>query len=132
LTRRAAEAVEERGTAFKSRWKLLRKRIEAMKKHRTEDAACYHGEFVNFDPAWSWPKPVQKPHPPILMGSHGPRGIERAIRYCAGWMPNAWAGVDLPEQTDELRCLAEEAGRDHQTTSITAFATPPERKLLDQ
>jgi alkanesulfonate monooxygenase SsuD/methylene tetrahydromethanopterin reductase-like flavin-dependent oxidoreductase (luciferase family) len=73
---------------------------------------------------------MQKPHPPILMGSHGPQGMQRAIRYCAGWMPNAWAGVDLAEQIDELRRLAEEAGRDPQTISITAFATPSDRKLL--
>jgi alkanesulfonate monooxygenase SsuD/methylene tetrahydromethanopterin reductase-like flavin-dependent oxidoreductase (luciferase family) len=120
------------GTAFKSRWKLLRERIEAMKKLWTEDAASYHGEFVNFDPAWSWPKPVQKPHPPILMGSHGPRGMQRVIRYCDGWLPNAGPGVDLPKQIAELHRLAEQAGRDPNTISITAFAAPPDRKVLDQ
>lgn len=79
-----AEEMEDHGTVFKSRWKLLRERIEAMKKLWTEDAASYHGEFVNFDAAWSWPKPVQKPNPPILMGSHGLRGMQRVIIAMAG------------------------------------------------
>jgi probable F420-dependent oxidoreductase len=127
-----AEEMEDHGTVFKSRWKLLRERIEAMKKLWNEDAASYHGEFVNFDPAWSWPKPVQKPNPPILMGSHGPRGMQRVIRYCDGWLPNAGPGVDLPKQIVELRHLAEQAGRDPNTISITALAAPPDRKVLDQ
>lgn len=127
-----AEEMEDHGTVFKSRWKLLRERIEAMKKLWTEDAASYHGEFVNFDAAWSWPKPVQKPNPPILMGSHGSRGMQRVIRYCDGWLPNAGPGVDLPKQIAELRHLAEQAGRDPNTISITAFAAPPDRKVLDQ
>jgi probable F420-dependent oxidoreductase len=127
-----AEEMEDHGTAFKSRWKLLRERIESMKKLWTEETASYHGEFVNFDSAWSWPKPAQKPHPQILMGSHGPRGMQRVIRYCDGWLPNAGPGVDLPKQIGELRHLAEQAGRDPKTISITAFATPPDRKVLDQ
>ena len=57
------EEMEDHGTAFKSRWKLLRERVEAMKALWTAEEANYHGEFVNFDPVWSWPKPVQKPHP---------------------------------------------------------------------
>jgi alkanesulfonate monooxygenase SsuD/methylene tetrahydromethanopterin reductase-like flavin-dependent oxidoreductase (luciferase family) len=63
-----AEAMENHGTAFKSRWKLLRERIEAMKALWTADEASYHGEFVNFDPVWCWPKPVQKPHPTDFAG----------------------------------------------------------------
>lgn len=127
-----AEEMEDHGTAFKSRWKLLRERIEAMKALWTSDEASYHGEFVDFDPVWSWPKPVQKPHPPILLGSHGPHGMRRVIRYGDGWLPNAGPGVDLPKQIAELRLLAEEAGRDPKTISITAFAAPPDRKILDQ
>ena len=127
-----AEEMEDHGTVFKSRWKLLRERIEAMKKLWIEEAASYHGEFVNFEAAWSWPKPVQRPHPPILMGSHGPRGMQRVIRYCNGWLPNAGPGVDLPKQIAELHHLAEQAGRDPNTISVTAFAAPPDRKVLDQ
>jgi len=87
---------------------------------------------VNFDPVWCWPKPVQRPYPPILLGSHGPHGMQRVIRYCDGWMPNAGPGSNFPGQVAKLRQLAEEAGRDPKTISITAFAAPPDRKTLDQ
>src|SRR5712691_11779974 len=127
-----SEEMENHGTVFKSRWKLLRERIEAMKAIWTRDEASYHGEFVHFDPIWCWPKPVQKPHPPILLGSHGPRGMQRVVRYCDGWLPNAGRGVDLPGQITQLRRFAEEAGRDPKTISITAFAAPAERTTLDQ
>jgi probable F420-dependent oxidoreductase len=127
-----AEEMENHGTTVRSRWKLLRERVEAMKALWTQDEASYHGEFVNFDPVWCWPKPVQRPHPPILLGSHGPRGMQRVIRYCDGWMPNAGPGSNFPGQIAKLRQLAEEAGRDPKTIAITAFAAPPDRKTLDQ
>ena len=79
-----AEEMENHGTNFKTRWKLLRERVEAMKKVWTDDEAEYHGEFVNFDPIWSWPKPVQKPHPPIFLGGHGPKALQRVVDYCDG------------------------------------------------
>jgi alkanesulfonate monooxygenase SsuD/methylene tetrahydromethanopterin reductase-like flavin-dependent oxidoreductase (luciferase family) len=127
-----AEEMENHGTTVKSRWKLLRERVEAMKALWTQDEASYHGEFVNFDPVWCWPKPVQRPYPPILLGSHGPRGMQRVIRYCDGWMPNAGPGSKFPGQIAKLRQLAEEAGRDPKTIAITAFGAPPDRKTLDQ
>jgi probable F420-dependent oxidoreductase len=82
-----AEEMENHGTAFKIRWKLLRERVEAMKKIWSEDAAEYHGRYVSFDPVWSWPKPVQRPHPPILLGGHSPQVLQRVVDYCDGWMP---------------------------------------------
>ncbi|MFN0122662.1 MAG: TIGR03619 family F420-dependent LLM class oxidoreductase, partial [Blastocatellia bacterium] len=74
-----AEEMENHGTNFKKRWRLLRERILAMKEIWTKDAAEYHGEYVNFDPIWSYPKPVQKPHPPILMGGGGPTTFDRVV-----------------------------------------------------
>jgi probable F420-dependent oxidoreductase len=127
-----AEEMENHGTAFKSRWKLLRERVEAMKELWSKDEASYQGEFVNFDRVWCWPKPVQRPYPPILLGSHGPRGLQRVVRYCDGWLPNAGRGSDLVAQIGELRRCAEQAGRDPRTISITAFAAPAERKVIDQ
>jgi probable F420-dependent oxidoreductase len=127
-----AEEMESHGTAFKSRWKVLRERMEAMKELWTKDEASYHGEFVKFDRLWCWPKPVQKPYPPILLGSHGPRGLQRVVRYCDGWLPNAGRASDLIPQIGELRKCAEQAGRDPKTISITAFAAPAERKTIDQ
>jgi probable F420-dependent oxidoreductase len=127
-----AEEMENHGTVFKSRWKLLRERVEAMKELWTRDEASYQGEFVKFDRVWCWPKPAQRPYPPILLGSHGPRGLQRVVRYCDGWLPNAGRGSDLVGQIGELRRCAEQAGRDPRTISITAFAAPAERKVIDQ
>ena len=62
---------ENHGTEYKTRWRLLRERVLAMKEIWTKDEAEFHGELVNFDKLWSYPKPEQKPHPPILMGGDG-------------------------------------------------------------
>jgi probable F420-dependent oxidoreductase len=102
------EEMANHGTAFETRWRLLREQIEAMKAIWTQDEPEYHGELVSFDPVWCWPKPVQKPHPPVLLGGNGPRTLQRVVRYADGWMPNRgdWLGR-LPE----LRRMAEDAGR---------------------
>ena len=84
-----AEEMENHGTPFKQRWKVLREKIEAMKEIWTQDAAEYHGEFVNFDPIWCHPKPVQKPYPPILLGVHsgeGPQSRGELLR----WLDSGW------------------------------------------
>ena len=125
-----AEEMENHGTVFKSRWKLLRERIESMKQIWANDNASYQGEMVKFDPIWSWPKPVQKPHPPILLGSHGPRALQRVVRYCDGWLPNAGRGGDLAKEVTELRRVAEQNGRDPKTISVTVFAAPTDKRAL--
>ena len=81
------EEMEDHGTDPKRRFKVMRERIEAMKEIWTKDEAEYHGEFVNFDPIWSWPKPVQKPHPPIYVGGNGEHTLRRVIQYGDAWMP---------------------------------------------
>ena len=83
-----ADEMANHGTAFKTRHKLARERIEAMKAIWTQSKAEYHGEFVDFDPMMAWPKPVQKPYPPILVGGAFPYGARRALRYGDGWMPH--------------------------------------------
>ena len=88
---------------LETRWKLLRERVEAMKRIWTHDAAEYHGELVNFDPIWSWPKPVQKPHPPILLGGHTSKTLERVVDYCDGWMPIGGRAGDLIPKIKDLR-----------------------------
>ena len=66
----------------------MRERIEAMKAIWSEDEASYHGKHVDFDRIWSWPKPLQKPHPPILVGGNGPKVIDRVLAFGDEWMPN--------------------------------------------
>ena len=125
-----AEEMENHGTDFKQRWKLLRERVEAMKAIWQHENAEYHGELVSFEPIWSWPKPVQKPHPPILLGGHGPKALARVVRYCDGWMPIAVRGGDLLGGIRELRRLASEAGRDPASLSVSVFAAPADEAVL--
>jgi probable F420-dependent oxidoreductase len=128
-----AEEMENHGTNYKTRWRLLRERILAMKEIWTKDDAEFHGEFVNFDPIWSYPKPAQKPHPPILMGGDGPTTFARVIEFCDGWMPLGYRGADsLVQKIAELHSRAEAAGRDPKTISVTVFGANPKREALDQ
>lgn len=126
-----AEEMENHGTDYKLRWRVLRERALAMKEIWTKDEAEFHGEFVNFDPIWSFPKPVQKPHPPILMGGDGPTTFERVIEFCDGWMPIGLRLVNIEEKIAALRRRAEEADRDPSSISITIFAANADRKALD-
>lgn len=127
-----AEEMENHGTPFKKRWQILREKIEAMKEIWTKEAAEYHGEFVNFEPIWCYPKPRQTPHPPILLGSHTANGLDRVVRYCDGWIPNARAYKDLPAVVRDLRTRAEKAGRRPDEISISLLGVPEEEAMLHQ
>ena len=102
------EEMRDHGTDPSQRWKLLRERVEAIKTIWTQDPAEYHGEMVDFGPMWSFPKPIQKPHPPVVLGGSGPKVLERVVRYADGWMPNRG---DVIERIPELQRLAAAAGR---------------------
>ncbi|HSD10390.1 MAG TPA: LLM class F420-dependent oxidoreductase [Candidatus Binatia bacterium] len=124
------EEMEDHGTSFPTRWKLLRERVEAMKAIWRDDEGEYHGDLVRFDKIWSWPKPVQKPHPPILLGGHGERAFDRVIRYCDGWMPLTWVDKNIIPEIGQLRERAKRAGRDPSTISVTVFGAAPDAKEL--
>lgn len=83
------DEIENHGTNFKTRLSLTRERIEAMREIWTKSKPEYHGKFVDFDPMMTWPKPIQKPHPPILVGGGWPHAAKRALEYGDGWMPNS-------------------------------------------
>src|SRR2546428_32947 len=119
-----AEEMEARGTDFKQRWGVLRERVLAMKRIGTEDEGSFEGAFVRFPPLWSWPKPVQKPHPPILLGGHGPRALARVVDYCDGWLPISVRAGDLEAGMAELRRLASEKGRDPRSISVSVYGAP--------
>jgi probable F420-dependent oxidoreductase len=104
------EEMADHGTDFSTRWKLLRESVEAIKAIWGQDEAEYHGDMVDFGPMWCWPKPVQKPHPPVVLGGSGPKILERVVRYADGWMPNRG---DVLERIPELREMAKAAGRGH-------------------
>jgi len=126
------EEMGHHGTVFKTRWKKLREQVAAMKQIWTADAAEYRGEFVNFEPIWSWPKPVQKPHPPILLGGHSPQVLQRVVEYCDGWMPIGGRATELLADVQRLRQLAEQKGRDPRTVSVTVFGAPADPAVLAQ
>jgi probable F420-dependent oxidoreductase len=127
------DEMENHGTVFATRHKLVRERVEAMKAIWTQDAAEYHGEFVDFAPVATWPKPVQKPHPPILIGGAFPYSARRAIRYGNGWMPQVTATDKTPlsELIPRFRQQATEAGRDPATMPIIIGAQPPDPSLIE-
>jgi probable F420-dependent oxidoreductase len=126
-----AEEMENHGTEFKSRFRLLRERILAMKEIWTKDEAKYHGEFVNFDPIWSYPKPAQKPHPPILLGGESGHTLQRVVDFCDGWFPRGRnADAILPGLAD-LKARATRAGRDPGKISVSVFGAKAERATLD-
>ena len=122
------EEMRNHGTRFRSRWRLLRERILAMKEIWTKEEPEYHGEFVNFDKMWAYPKPVQRPHPPILMGGDGATTFDRVVEFCDGWMPISGLpaqGPSLQEKIVLLRRQAEEARRDPASINITTFGARP-------
>ncbi len=119
-----AEEMEDHGTSFKTRWKLLRERVLAMKKIWTEDEASFEGELVRFPPLWSWPKPAQRPHPPVLLGGHGPKALARVVDYADGWLPIGVRAGDLGAGIAELRRLAKEKGRDPNAFSVSVYGVP--------
>ena len=118
------EEMANHGTAFETRWQVMRERVEAMKTIWTREEPEYHGDFVDFEPIWLWPKPVQKPHPPILLGGNGPNTLKRVVRFADGWMPNRG---DFLERIPDLQRLAQEAGR--APIPVTAYVKPTPQEI---
>ncbi len=128
-----AEEMENHGTNFRRRWRILRENIMAMKTIWTEDEPEFHGDFVDFDPIWSYPKPAQTPHPPIFMGGDGPRTFDRVVELADGWMPiggRVNSGPKLGEKAALLRTRLEDAGRDPDAVPITIFGVSPDADTI--
>jgi probable F420-dependent oxidoreductase len=105
------EEMQNHGTDPARRWGVLRERILAMKEIWTHDEATYHGRYVNFDRIWQWPKPIHRPHPPIVVGGNGTRTLQRVLEFGDEWGPIIGRGSDLVPRMEELAALAEDAGR---------------------
>jgi len=130
-----AEEMENHGTTFATRAQLVRERIEAMKAVWTQKEAEYHGALVDFDPIIAWPKPVQKPHPPIIVGGGFPHAARRAVRYGDGWMPmpSEVAGADNRFAVmSEFREMVKAAGRDPAAVPIDLIAVPEDLAMLQR
>ena len=125
------EEMENHGTNPKTRWRRLREQILTMKQIWTQDEAEFHGEFVSFDPIWQWPKPVQKPHPPVLVGGSGPRTLQRVVEYGDAWMPIGGRGeLPIEDKMAELNQLATAAGRG--PIPVTLFNVRPNPNELER
>jgi probable F420-dependent oxidoreductase len=125
------EEIANHGTDPRTRWRVFGERMQAMQAIWSSDEAEFHGRYVNFDRMWSWPKPIQKPRPPVLLGGDVPAAMERVVEYADEWMPH-------PERTEQplaQRIAAfwqscEAAGRGH--LPVTVYGARAEAKLVEQ
>jgi probable F420-dependent oxidoreductase len=126
-----AEEMADHGTEFRTRFKLMRERVAAMKEIWTTPEAEYHGDLVDFPPMMAWPKPVQKPHPPVIVGGAFPYGARRTLAYGDGWIPHASRPQygDVTEFLPRFQQMAAEAGRDLAGVPVTVWgvAEDPDR-----
>lgn len=120
------EEMRNHGTDPRQRMAIMRERIEAIREIWTKEQAEYHGAHVDFDPIFSWPKPLQRPNPPILIGGSGPKVLDRVLAFGDGWMPGHQRDLAaLHERIKELRRRAGEMGRS--PVSVTIFSANPKR-----
>jgi len=115
------EETEIMGGDFPHRWTQTREAILAMKALWTSEAAEYHGQYYDFPPVLSFPKPVQKPHPPILLGGTARQVFQRVVAWGDGWMPNRVTAEEIRRGRHTLNELAGQAGRDPQSIEVLAF-----------
>ena len=127
-----AEEMQDHGTEFKSRFRLMQERVGAMKAIWTKSKPEYTGTFVKFPPMMTWPKPVQKPHPPVIVGGAFPFGARRALAYGDGWLPHARrpAYGEVLGLLPEFRKMAAAAGRPVESVPITVFGVAEDADLV--
>jgi len=126
-----AEEMADHGTTdFKTRFKLVRERVEAMKEIWTKSKPKYAGDMVKFDEMMMWPKPVQKPHPPIIVGGGFPHGARRAVNYGNGWMPIGGRGGDVLGMLPPFHEMLKKAGRKPEDVPVTLFGAAPDVDAL--
>ncbi len=125
------DEMENHGARYETRFKLMRERVLAIKALWTQEKAQFHGEMVNFDPVWLYPKPEQLPYPPILLGGESDHTLKRVVEYCDGWFPRANLRFEARSGRERLARMAEAAGRDPATLSISVFRAPADKAVLD-
>jgi probable F420-dependent oxidoreductase len=124
-----AEELENHGVRFEDRWKVLREHVLAMKACWTQKDAEFHGRFVDFDPVWVEPKPVTRPHPPVLIGAQSKWALERVVEFAEGWLPVM--SPNFASEVATLRRLCEAHGRDFGSLDISLFGGAADQKALE-
>jgi probable F420-dependent oxidoreductase len=125
------EEMNHHGVSYTQRRAVTREAILAMKELWTKDEAEFHGEHFSFSPSWQWPKPTQKPHPPVILGgAAGPRTIADIVEFCDGFMPIA-GRYDFASQVKDVQRAAEDAGRDPASITFGQFGTPPKADIVE-
>jgi probable F420-dependent oxidoreductase len=125
------EEMASHGVGYSDRRALVREHLLTMKALWTQDEASFEGEHVTLEPSWAWPKPVQRPHPPVMLGSAiGPRTLADIVEFCDGWIP--LGRYDLEVGTAQVREALARAGRDPETFDLTFFQAKPSQEFLTQ
>jgi probable F420-dependent oxidoreductase len=124
------EETEIMGGDFDHRWTQTRESVLAMKELWTKPEAEFHGRYYNFPPVRSYPKPAQKPHPPVILGGGAKRVLERVVAWGDGWLPNRITPDQLRDSRATLDRLAKDAGRDPNTITISVHGQPADRDLI--
>tara|TARA_B100000470_G_scaffold197863_1_gene168111 strand:- start:26 stop:610 length:585 start_codon:yes stop_codon:yes gene_type:complete len=127
-----AEEMQNHGTKFEDRFRVLVDRAKAMQKIWTEEEASYDGEFVQYDSIWSWPKPVQKPHPPLLLGGETKHTLRRVVDFADGWFPRGNKLPDPGAGMEQLQYYADQSGRDMKSLSVTVFRAFSDEAYLEK
>lgn len=126
------EEMASHGVQYLERRALLREKVLMMKALWTQDEASYSGEMIELQPSWSWPKPVQQPHPPIVMGgAAGPKTFAHIMEFCDGWMP-IYGAYEFVSALGGMREAAEIAGRDPATVELGVFNAPRDMTKLEE
>ena len=125
------EEMEDHGATYRTRFAMLREHVLAMKALWAEEEASFSGEHVSFEPTWSWPKPAQQPHPPLLLGGESDYTLRRVVEYCDGWFPRGRGGFDPAVSMDRLRRTADAAGRDMASLTVSVFGAPADAQTLE-
>ena len=126
------DELESHGTRYEDRFNVMVDRVKAMQAIWTGEEASYGGEFTRIEPAWSWPKPVQKPYPPVILGGETKYTLRRVMDFCDGWMPRGNYMADPSSVMETLRRYADEAGRDMGSIAVSVFRAQPKADYLAQ
>lgn len=124
------DEMENHGARYDSRFRLLRERILAMKEIWTKEEAEFHGELVKFDKIWSWPKPAQRPHPPVLLGGETDHTLKRVAEFCDGWFPRATATFEPKAMMARMHAAGKAVGREPSSMQMTVFRAPADAEKL--